>query len=231
MPLIKCRECSHEISSRAVNCPQCGHPVHSSRSFAAPVSLNPLIMTRRLGHVGKTILFFIALGLVAGLLPKLLPERPRENRLPSQTQTTEQTSQSKATEVNKQGDTVHVGYTSYAVWKSWWSDRLSANEFLSHRPNAAYLFVDLTVRNDDMKARMVPSLILTDENGAEYEASSHGWATDGAIGILESLNPSVSKQGFVVFDVPRDRQYRLKLSGGYWSAEAAYVQLAPKANR
>ena len=94
-----------------------------------------------------------------------------------------------------------------------------------------YLFVDLTVRNNDKKARMVPPFTLVDENGAEYEASNHGWAVEGSIGLIDSLNPSVSKQGFVVFDVPQNRDYRLKLSGGYWSLEDAFVQLTPKASR
>jgi hypothetical protein len=130
--------------------------------------------------------------------------------------------------VYKEGETVNVGYTSYAVWGSWWSSRLSNNQFLDERPNALYLFVDLTVRNNDKKARMVPPFKLVDETGAEYEASSNAWSVDGSIGIIESLNPSVSKQGFVVFDVPKERNYRLKLSGGYWSGEDTYVQLNPK---
>jgi hypothetical protein len=72
---------------------------------------------------------------------------------------------------------------------------------------------------------------LVDENGAEYEASTNAWAVEGSIGIIESLNPSVSKQGFVVFDVPKGHKYRMKLSGGFWSAEDAYVQLSPKDSR
>ena len=78
---------------------------------------------------------------------------------------------------------------------------------------------------------MVPPFTLLDENNQEYEASSNGWAVEGSIGILESLNPSVSKQGFVVFDVPYDHTYRLKLSGGYWSLQDAFIQLTPKSSR
>lgn len=78
---------------------------------------------------------------------------------------------------------------------------------------------------------MVPPFTLVDENGAEYEASSNGWVVEGSIGLLQSLNPSVSKRGFVVFDVPKNRKYRLKLSGGFWSLEDAYVQLYPSESR
>lgn len=131
----------------------------------------------------------------------------------------------------KEGDTVHVGYTTYRVLQSWWSYNLSDNKFCDQPPNAHYLFVELTVRNDDKKARTVPPLTLIDENGAEYETSSHRFCVEEAIGFLESLNPSVSTQGLIVFDVPRDRNYRLQLSGGYWSTEDAYVHLAPKVSR
>jgi hypothetical protein len=187
--------------------------------------------------ITATFIVIIVTGSVASSIEK---NRSNTNRSQSQPQHLERSNpgstndadeQPKAATVSKEGDNVHVGYMTYAVWQSWWSNRLSDNQFLDQRPNAAYLFVELTVRNNDKQARTVPPLELIDENDAEYEASSNGWAVKGAIDILESLNPSVSKQGFVVFDVPKDRKYRLKLSGGYWSSEDAYVQLAPKSNR
>jgi hypothetical protein len=127
--------------------------------------------------------------------------------------------------VHTMKETVHVGYTSYAVWKAWWSDQLSSNEFLNQRPNASYLFLEVSVRNDDRKARIVPPFKLIDETGAEYDTSPQGWAVEGSIGLIESLNPGVSKRGFVVFDVPKNHTYRLKISGGYWSTEDALVEI------
>jgi len=158
--------------------------------------------------------------------PESTTKAPERTAQKTESEPTERTPK-----VFKEGETVHVGYTSYCVWRSWWSNRLSQNEFLNQRPNAAFLFVELTVRNDDTKARMVPPLCLVDGDGAVYQASPHGWAVEGSIGVFDSLNPSVSKQGFVVFDVPQDRTYRLKLSGGYWSLEDAYVGLNPKISR
>lgn len=220
MALKKCKECGNDVSTKATACPKCGAVLKKK--------------TGCLGYIGAAFLIFIVLGVIGSLMK----EGSNTNRPESQSQPAsgkpgpaKTSKQTKTEAVHKEGETVHVGYTSYAVWRSWWSNRLSDNQFLDERPNAAYLFVELTIRNDDKKARMVPPLKLLDQNGVEYEASSRGWAVDGAIGILESLNPSVSKQGFVVFDVPKDRTYRLKLSGGYWSAEDAYVQLSPKASR
>ena len=122
-------------------------------------------------------------------------------------------------------ETANVGYTTYAVWRAWWSDRLSDNEFLDQSPDAAYLFVELTVRNDDKKARMVAPFKLIDDSGNEYQPSSNAWAVEGSIGLLKTLNPDVSKQGFIVFDVPKGRNYKLKVSGGFWSAEDALFQI------
>jgi hypothetical protein len=130
-----------------------------------------------------------------------------------------------------QGDSFTVGYTSYAVWSSWWQGNLSSNEFLDRHPNAAFLFVKVTIRNNDRQARMVPPFKLVDENNCEYEADSGASILPGAVSILESLNPSVQKDGFIVFDVPTGHTYRLKVSGGYWSAEDAFVLLSPASSR
>jgi hypothetical protein len=123
------------------------------------------------------------------------------------------------------GETVHVGYTSYCVWKASYIDRLSDNPFLNEKADASYLMIELTVRNNDAKARTVPPFELVDENNAQYETSSKAWAVDNVLGVMESLNPGVSKQGRLVFDVPDNHQYRLKVSGGYWSSENALIEI------
>ncbi len=108
-------------------------------------------------------------------------------------------SQSKT--VHKMGETVSIGYTSYAVWRAWWSSRFSGNEFL---------------------------VKLIDENGAEYEMSRKAWAVKAGIDLLESLNLGVWKQGLIVFDVPRTPRYNLKVSGGYWSGTDALIEIVPE---
>jgi uncharacterized surface protein with fasciclin (FAS1) repeats len=130
--------------------------------------------------------------------------------------------------VYKEGDSVSIGYTSYCVWRSWWSNHLSDNEYLDQQPDARFLFVELTVRNDDKKPRSIPPFELVDENGATYETSDKGWAVEGSIGFFDSLNPSVHKQGFLVFDVPPSHKFKLKVSGGYWSGEDALIALSPR---
>jgi len=137
-------------------------------------------------------------------------------------------SSSKVPPTYNQGDSFQVGYTSYNVIRSVWSLKLSDNQFMDDKPDAMFLFVELVVRNNDKKARSIPPFALVDENGAEYETSSKGWALDDVISSLDSLNPGVKKQGIVIFDVPQNHTYKLKLSGGYWSSKNAYVNLNPK---
>ncbi len=91
-----------------------------------------------------------------------------------------------------------------------------------------FLFVELTIRNNDKKARTIPSFELIDENGAEYETTSKGWRVEGSIGVMDSLNPDVKKRGTIVFDVPQNRKYWLKVSGGYWSGDYDFIRITPK---
>jgi hypothetical protein len=134
----------------------------------------------------------------------------------------------KVSEVYREGQQFATGYTSYKIWRSWWSSKLSDNVFLNEAPNAMYLFVELSVRNEDNKARTIPPFMLIDENGSQYETSNMSWSVEGSIGLLDSLNPGVHKQGVIIFDVPQNHIYKLKVSGGYWSAQDALIQLTPK---
>ncbi len=211
MALKKCKECGNEISTKAESCPQCG-AVRNNK-------------TGCLGYIGAAFLIFIILGVFGSFMNE---GTDKKNSSRSSSSVTPKSKPQLEAKTYKEGETVSVGYMSYAVWRSWWSSHLSSNQFIDHPPNAMYLFVNLTVRNDDKKARTVPPFKLIDENGAEYDVSSRGWLVEGSIGLTETLNPSVNKQGSIVFDVPNDRDYRIKLSGGYWSAENAYVQINPK---
>ena len=101
---------------------------------------------------------------------------------------------------------------------------------LNQPPNAIYLIVDLTVGNVDKEQRAIPSFKLVDETGAEYGTSDRAWAAEGSVGLLENLNPSVSKRANVIFDVPQGRTYKLKVSGGFASTENALVDLSQPTN-
>lgn len=131
--------------------------------------------------------------------------------------------------VAKTGDAVAVGYTTYTVHSSRWGSRLAPGNFMDRAPNAKFLFVDVSVRNDDKEARMVPPFKLIDEAGSTYESDSTGAMLPGAFGALTNLNPKVTQRGFVVFDVPPQHTYQLLADGGYWSKDSARIQLQPTA--
>jgi hypothetical protein len=136
---------------------------------------------------------------------------------------------SKYTTGFSEGDTVSIGYTSYIVGGSFWRTRL-VRSYSEEKPNAMFLVVILAVRNDDTKPRSIPPFKLIDENGAEYETfSSAGfYFKEYAMDIFDSLNPSVLKKGCIAFDVPTNHNYKLKVSGGYWSKEDAIIRLSPE---
>ena len=130
--------------------------------------------------------------------------------------------------IHKMKETVNVGYTSYEVWSTRWSTQLSNNQFLNQRPDATYLIIEVSVRNNDTKPRTIPPFKLLDKNNAEYETSSNALMVEGNIGPLDSLNPGVTKQGLIVFDVPEKHSYRLIVSGGFWSGETALIELVDR---
>ena len=206
MAIIKCKECGNEVSTKAKSCPKCAAPLKRKKGC--------------LTYIGVGVLVLIILGVIGSMVDD------DSDTTISGSKSEESKSENQNT--YKQGETVNIGYTSYAVWSSWWSSKLSDNQFMDDRPDAMFLFVDLTVRNDDKKARSIPPFNLIDENGAEYETSSKAWAVEGAIGVLDSLNPGVQKRGVIVFDVPQNNRYKLKVSGGYWSGDDALIMIAPK---
>jgi uncharacterized protein DUF4352 len=126
------------------------------------------------------------------------------------------------------GQSVSIGYWSYRCDRAVWTSMLG-NSFTAERANAAFLVLDLTAQNNDNSASTLPPLHLVDTEGRIYDASSAGMLNDGFFGPLEKLNPSVSKRGYVVFDVPRDREYKLQVSGGFNSSESELITLAPPA--
>ena len=204
MALVNCKECGQEVSQKASNCPKCGAPIKKKTSiftWIIAISLGLWFI----GHIANQSTFPSSTSSSTGV------------RSSAPTQNTNSTF--------KIGETAHIGYTSYVVWKAFYQNQLSNNPYLNQAPDATFLFVDITVRNDDKKARTIAPFKLVDENGSEYETSSKSWSVDGSIGVLDSLNPEVEKRGYIVFDVPRGKHYKLEISGGYWSSDKAFVDL------
>lgn len=204
MALKQCKECGNEVSTKAESCPKCG-----------------AILKKKMGCLGQIISVFLVLFILWMIsdIYKYFNEPTWGN--------TPISSESKSPKIYKEGDIVNVGYTSYIIAQSWWSSRSSDNSYINDKPDAMFLFVSLSIQNNDKEARSIPPFKLIDEAGAEYETTSKGWAVKGVIGALDSLNPGVKKQGIILFDVPQNHKYKLKVSGGYWSGNSALITISP----
>ena len=111
------------------------------------------------------------------------------------------------------GETFSVGYWAYRCDGARWLPFIGTG-FSTERPNAAFLVVDITAQNNDTSSSTLPPSHLIDSDGRVYEQSSAGVFMDGIISPLESLNPGVSKHGYLLFDAPPNRQYTLQVGAG-----------------
>jgi hypothetical protein len=216
MSLINCKECGREVSSKADQCPGCGARLKKKTGCL-----------KLLGYGFATLFVLAVIGSIGN-----------RNKTPSNSGTAAITDApdsaagtgiaTSAPKPHRQGETVHVGPTSYLVTRSRFSTHVSNNDFLDSKPDASFLLVYMTVRNDDTKARFIPPFMLVDEKGSEYETSSAGVFIEGALGGLDNLNPGVQKSGFVVFDVPETHKYSLKVSGAGFSGDDTLITLTPQ---
>jgi len=119
---------------------------------------------------------------------------------------------------------ITVGYWSYVCKGEEWTPTIGEG-YSAQKANAQFMKVDLIVRNNDTTSSMLPPFFLIDDKGRRYDASSEATIQEHFLQLLDTLNPDVSKRGYVAFDVPSDRQYRLVLSGGRENDETAFVMI------
>ena len=213
MAMKACKECKAAVSTRAKKCPRCGVPNPTVSSAMGCISLvvTAVVVVAVCG--GGLYIVGGALSSAGSAVSRSVEEQ-------------KQAKEERQAVRHAMNETVHVGYMSYEVREYW--RQTSATSITDERfasSDGPYVFVRVAVRNNDKKARQIVPFKLVDSNGAEYSESSEAWMVDGAFGILESLNPSVAKEGIVVFVAPYGRGYDFMLSGGYWSAEDAFVKL------
>jgi hypothetical protein len=122
------------------------------------------------------------------------------------------------------GETVQVGYWSYRINGSQWLPFLDSYGTME-RPDAAFLVLDISARNDDRTASTLPPIKLINEAGQEFSESSAGAMSSGFFGPLKELNPGVTSRGMVAFDVPQGA-YMVLLPGGFTSSAKFKVELS-----
>ena len=130
--------------------------------------------------------------------------------------------------IQKMGQGIKVGYLAFAAWNARWYENSSNNRYLNVKPDFSYLLIEITLRNDSNRRRINPLLILGDDRGFYYEPSKKWFAGVGNLYSLGRLNPGVSKDGYIVFDVPRNFHYKLKVSDRYRTNSYALIEIKPE---
>jgi Domain of unknown function (DUF4352) len=199
-----CRNCGIALASEARFCGACGSPSVIDSQVPASTSGKMPRRSRVPLYVAATVTLFVLL-IVMGVF------------------SSDAAKTSIPVNAHKIGESVSVGYWSYVCNGVSWQQSIGS-EFLKQTPDAEFLIVDLTIRNNDKTASVLAPLKLVDAQGREYEESSKGMFMDRSFGMLKGLNPSVSSRGTAVFDVPRGN-YGLRVSGGFGSGKSETIDL------
>lgn len=130
--------------------------------------------------------------------------------------------------IKKMGQGIKVGYLVFAAWNARWYENSSNNPHLNVKPDSSYLLIEITLRNDSNRRSINPLFILKDDRGFYYEPSKKWFTGAGNMYSLSRLNPGVSKDGYIVFDVPKNFHYKLKVSDRYRTNSYALIEIKPE---
>ncbi|MDR0822405.1 MAG: DUF4352 domain-containing protein [Endomicrobium sp.] len=127
---------------------------------------------------------------------------------------------------HKINDIVQVGNMEYRVNKIEWRESIGNEKYLYIRARANFLIIDTAVFNGDKIARMIMSFHLIDENENKYDPDYRaGIYLDGYALFMTNLNSGAGVKGYIVFDVPKNKKYRLVLNGEFGSLKQQYIEL------
>ncbi len=216
-----CTVCGRQYIHGARFCQLCGIPLALNQQSVLTAHRAKKSFPRWLKVLLGIFGAFVAIVLIYQF-QKILSDTTSEQRA-SNTDSYASTPAGPTAVARKMGDTVSLGYWSYCVWGTQWKSSIGS-EYLTEYPDAAFLIIDLSIRNNDRTSSTLPPLKLVDAQGREYDESSKAIYEQGSIGMLKSLNPSVESRGYAVFDVPKGT-YKLKVSGGYTSGRYAEIEL------
>lgn len=131
------------------------------------------------------------------------------------------------------GQEVKVGKLSYTV-KDVEETKKISNVLGDKTTDGKFAVVELTIKNNDKKARMADTNMfkVKTADGTEYSADAEldTYVNDEGIGFfLEEINPNLSKTGKVVFELPADaKKYNIEVSSGAGWSGGKYEQIKLK---
>lgn len=106
-----------------------------------------------------------------------------------------------------------MGGVLYSVLNASWQNELDAGGGLPRMLQHTYLVVQLSISNVGNKEIALPLLHVVKPDNSEVLELSEGQGVEGWLGILRTLNPTETKVGRIVFDVPQ-AAYNLRLTDG-----------------
>jgi hypothetical protein len=112
------------------------------------------------------------------------------------------------------GDTFTVGKFAVQIKNVKWLKRYGS--FCD--ADSDFLVITLKMTNVDSSPSTIPPFEAYDSQGNKYNQAT--CLAQGVLNGLETINPKVSKQGTVLFDLPRDKGYEIAVPGGYGEGSA-----------
>jgi len=192
-----------------------------------------------LTYIGAIILFSILAGVTSGGAAKsaIATTDNTSNTTASAPSTasaakTTTTATATSTPLPKIGQSVSVGSLTYTVNSATYEKTLNdgGTGFAPSANGGEWLVLDISIKNDDTKARTINDTMFNVLLGStKYSASSDA---DIAINsqnsssfFLNQLNPGLSAHGLVAFNVPQSGNYTLDVESGMFGGSSASIQL------
>lgn len=114
-------------------------------------------------------------------------------------------------ETHQVGDRIELGGVVYTVQEADWETEIQTGGG-TRTPQHRFLVIRLTISNKSNKEVTLP-LLNAVKGGAETLELSEGLGLDDWLGILRTLNPTETKTGRIVFDMPMG-SYSLRITDG-----------------
>ena len=115
-------------------------------------------------------------------------------------------------ETYQMGDRVVLPPFTYNVIEVHWKSQLGEMPKL-RLPERRFLLVRISVTNSGGHDASVPLLSVDDGQGNSYQESANGESVDNWLGLLRTISPAETDQGWLIFDVPVG-SYRLRVTNG-----------------
>src|SRR5215218_5731187 len=219
-----CSNCGQALSPEDRFCPGCGRPVHRTASVPTPEADVPVPPPPRAGGAGATtaqqqptwragwgrrhpiltgclgiIALFFLFGIIGAALGggggSVKKEQPQAQKKP------------KPKPEYSVGQKAKVGNVQWSVKDASLTDQLKSS--FGTQKRGRFIVVDFTFTNNrDEEVTLDPELhmILKDSQGREFGSDPDAWEFGPAnlMICLEPVNPGLSKDGRVVYQVPPD---------------------------